>query len=674
MCKKFLASWILFIFFSGFAFGNQSTSLYTIKAKSLTPFEHEQIHLFVQSVLAQLPPALKENLPTPVKIKFKKLSKSTELQSPSCPNEEGVLGDEANHQSFKEIYARLSWEWSSSKKVIELNRLFIPIIIEGEESAPTYSCGHKNLYKLAEATLIHELTHLYDYAKVIAATDTEVDYNMQDFCASVDQDEHDSSSFYHQCIPFLKDHSLSSTWRYRHLVGWGKGSDSSNKLTLRSPDPYESYNLQEHLAVNMEYFLLDPEYQCRRPATYQLLSTHFDFSPFAEQVNCKVNTQIAYSFTNIPVDIDPDRIYEIHYLLADSGEDISSRFGHSMFRLILCHPKREKVGPECYKDVSHHVVFSFRAEISEATINNFSGFTGKYPSQLFIFNMPEIISEYTIFEDRDLRSLPLNFSRDQIKQFVHQGLEFYWQYQGRYYFMTNNCASESLHFLAGVLPSYQLQKYEPFVITPKYIYELLVDNGWANESAFDDPKAVGRYLFKSLYSRMMEEFNKLTAFAGFPADLDIEKYIQETTAEERRELFKTMKEQNSGNTKALALSFMMLEYGVKSYVEQLWKEAMQELLADPEDEKMSEQVFGNIKKAKELTFEVSPFNLAESGYGIPQKDEIMKREDLFWIGKEVVKLYEEIISLIQQDKDNFPFEQESAVKKNLQFFLLAMRR
>jgi hypothetical protein len=35
------------------------------------------------------------------------------------------------------------------------------------------------------------------------------------------------------------------------------------------PDSYELSSPKEYIAVNMEYFLLDPSYACRRPALYQ---------------------------------------------------------------------------------------------------------------------------------------------------------------------------------------------------------------------------------------------------------------------------------------------------------------------------------------------------------------------------------------------------------------------
>src|SRR5690606_21906546 len=44
---------------------------------------------------------------------------------------------------------------------------------------------------------------------------------------------------------------------------------ADNRFVDRSPDPYELTDPEEFVAVNMEYFLLDPAYACRRPALHR---------------------------------------------------------------------------------------------------------------------------------------------------------------------------------------------------------------------------------------------------------------------------------------------------------------------------------------------------------------------------------------------------------------------
>src|SRR5262249_50277007 len=155
-----------------------------------------------------------------------------------------------------------------------------------------------------------------------------------------------------------------------------------------------------------------------------------------------------------PVDLDSERIYQIHYLFAAKGDDLSSRWGHAMFRLVRCAPARQQVDARCLEDVQDHIVLSFVANLqTDLSISAWKGLSGKYISQLTIKPMVEAINEYTELSFRDLQSLPLRLTEDEKRQFVHHALELYWSYGGRYYFLTNNCANESLRLIQSALPA-----------------------------------------------------------------------------------------------------------------------------------------------------------------------------------------------------------------------------
>ena len=59
---------------------------------------------------------------------------------------------------------------------------------------------------------------------------------------------------------------------------------SHNAFSDRSPDGYELASPVEFVAVNLEYFLLDPAYACRRPALYHYFAAHFGDEP--PQASC----------------------------------------------------------------------------------------------------------------------------------------------------------------------------------------------------------------------------------------------------------------------------------------------------------------------------------------------------------------------------------------------------
>src|SRR3546814_8886738 len=74
---------------------------------------------------------------------------------------------------------------------------------------------------------------------------------------------------------------LSRDPRLLDLAGWQIGPLrfglrlSRNAFTDRSPDPYELDSPAEFVAVNLEYFVLDPAYACRRPALHRYFVAHF---------------------------------------------------------------------------------------------------------------------------------------------------------------------------------------------------------------------------------------------------------------------------------------------------------------------------------------------------------------------------------------------------------------
>src|SRR6185312_15228956 len=104
-------------------------------------------------------------------------------------------------------------------------------------------------------------------------------------------------------------------------------------------------SLEESFAVNMEYFLLDPEFACRRPSEFEYLRDYFGFDPYPSR-SCKLNTKLRLSAASADdpsggqIDLDPSRIYQVHFLLAGAGQAFDSAFGHAMFRLIVCAPTR----------------------------------------------------------------------------------------------------------------------------------------------------------------------------------------------------------------------------------------------------------------------------------------------------------------------------------------------
>ncbi len=113
-----------------------------------------------------------------------------------------------------------------------------------------------------------------------------------------------------------------------------------------------------------------------------------------------------------------------------------------MLRLVVCAPGRPR-GPDCRLDLQHHLVLSFRAFVGDVQVSSWRGLTGSYPSRLFALPLGQVIDEYTKVEVRGLRSVPLALSREEIAALATRAAQLHWSYDGRYYFVSNNCAVET---------------------------------------------------------------------------------------------------------------------------------------------------------------------------------------------------------------------------------------
>jgi Domain of unknown function (DUF4105) len=247
---------------------------------------------------------------------------------------------------------------------------------------------------------------------------------------------------------------LSRDPRFLDLAGWQVSPmrlglrTRNNAFSDRSPDRYELTSPVEFVAVNLEYFLLDPAYACRRPALYQYFAAHFGNVP--SQAECApdlVVLQLGADASLPPLlQLDPDRVYAVEYLFAEGNERPMSRWGHSMLRLVICAPGRVR-GPDCRFDLQYHQVLSFRAFVGDVQISTWRGLTGSYPSRLYVLPLEQVVEEYTKVELRGLQSIPLQLDPEEIAALLERAAQLYWSYDGRYYFLSNNCAVETFKLL-----------------------------------------------------------------------------------------------------------------------------------------------------------------------------------------------------------------------------------
>lgn len=438
--------------------------------------------------------------------------------------------------------------WSKNPK-IALNSKLLDIVVLGESNSAQAKDEkgnlrlHKTAYKEALASVIHETAHFYDYLNLQIPETTQ----WIGFCQNLPADEpmmHGECGIYRN----IKT-TISTNPYYFEVAGWsmlasGQQGDraTNNTFRFRSPDPYELKNPEEHFAVNFEYFLLDPTFACRRPALASFFAKHFKVNlpicaanlkyvdPDATDIDPKTK-QIKNLFKEIPL----DRVYQVHYLLAEPGSSPMSRFGHSMLRLVICAPG-QPMGPACLTEgLPHNLVLSFRAFINTPHINTMAGLTGKYPSRLFVVPMENIIQEYNEVEYRGLKSYPLNLNKAEIKSLVERSLETHWSYDSKYYFISNNCAVETMNLLkASLLKSELINKR---IIYPKELLNVLLKEKLASQIPQNSVSALEQgYYFDSNQLKHLQSYNMffqknvdgkaLKEFLKLPIDKRRELYFQ----------------------------------------------------------------------------------------------------------------------------------------------------
>jgi hypothetical protein len=467
--------------------------MFATQDSKLNVVQRHAIELFLTKTNALVPDLIKMTLQNKITVSFEHFKDDTPLDSlpaDKCSNPVNLIYGQTNRLSRNHII---------------LNSLLLQEIVKGEENAASFKCGHKSYYRIAMATLLHELAHLYDH-----------------------------QTFGTTKISGQKSFFKLSDWKRSTFFRTGP----KNLSQKRSIDPYEYKSLEEHYSVNFEYFILDPEYKCKRPSYYRYYQEQFKTSPHADAI-CKINTQVRLDDNKALMDIDPSRVYRVDYLLASIGNEMISGFGHSMYRLILCAPFRKTASSECLKDKLYHVVLSFRANVTDIKSNPLKGLTGKYDSVLFMLSFPKVIEEYNMAELRDLYSIPLNFTKDQKERFIYKAIETYWEYTGSYKFLSSNCASESNELLQAALNN--LPIINESVVKPYSLLQLLVKYKLTDSDPLKDLSIARKkgILFES-DSKRLEEI-KVRLFGEEESDYGITKYQDSSTGDEQNIVHKKKK-------------------------------------------------------------------------------------------------------------------------------------
>ncbi len=480
---KIVCAWLLSVLLSLLGGPVQALQLH-LDTEGLSPAERRASQQLIDQALAALPPSFHQRLQQSVRLRW-----SDELPA-------NVYG------SANQLLARL-----------ELNARLLPKLVDGSAASEQTGRAHGTLQRELLASLLHELTHLYDRGRLWDTETQHLQQNCRRRVASAGL-----IGLPAECRgQTARRFTLSDDPRLLDLAGWPQyvgrrgQREQHNGQVARSPDSYELSNPREFVAVNLEYFLLDPSYACRRPELYAYWQAHFGWAPDAKT---PCSPQVAYlnagsDFGRQPLgQLDPERVYAVDYLLAEANSEWVSRFGHSMLRLVICAPGRPR-GPACRLDLDQHLVLSYRAFVGDVQLSSWAGLTGGYPSRLFVLPLSQVIDEYTKIELRSLASVPLKLSRSEQDALVRHAAELHWSYDGSYFFISNNCAVETLKLLRSGSDAAPLNDLDS--ILPNGLLEVLDARGLADTAVLADPREALRlgYRFDSYRERYQAMFDVL---------------------------------------------------------------------------------------------------------------------------------------------------------------------
>ncbi len=604
---------------------------YTISGQ-VSSKEKITLQEIMKEVSELLPAKLKSQLPDNLQINVAMISAHKNI-----PNEVCASGKEDKLQEKKVTGKKeksfVYGYYEQTTNTLTLHSAVLNELSKGRAGSTRINCQHKSLYNQALATIVHEITHAYDF------------HNQR----------------------------ISNSMEFIRRAGFKKGLlkvKSKNIEAMRSADPYELINIAEAFAVNMEYFTMDPEFMCRKPSMFEFYKKHFGFDPFPDR-KCSANTTVMMSTMQgfIPVALDSRRVYRIDYLLASAGKGISSGFGHSMFRIVMCAPERQDLvsgktivatpfGKKCLDDKLYHLVVSFRANVEDATLNYLKGLTGGYPSMLFILNLGDVLDEYNRDELRDVMAYPMALSSKEKDEFVTRVIEEHWNYRGSYKFVNNNCAVESYDLLKTAIDRASLD--ENTSITPNGVLADL------DRLQFTSSKHTEVETYKAKTDQLILAY--LTAYGAKLSQSEktrknaVLKFMEESKATTRMTIFDKFQKSKIQNVSlneevvvlkermVKASSFSVMEQQILRTLALKFRKKAADMFMNTNDERIKKMI-----AETGAAFSQSFTDLSKSGYGIPFNEEMVSKDDL---DKKVVNSAEALVKADGYLRELMPVEYE----------------
>lgn len=603
--------------------------------KSLPPADQEIVRSFFGQTMEKLPKSLFLEIHHPIEVRFD-LPARGDLRFPFCEGPAGNSGrDQFEGKSSEAMYKDF---------VIHIDARFIGVILQGEEKAATYSCGHRNMYRYVQGLLVRQIARLYDSLNIFPHANIKERHLLM------------------QCVFASGPVSVQQVdERCRELQTWAHSvSDRPVWRNLRHLQSQNNFEiLADDFARHLEFYILDPEFPCRKPAVNEFLNRYFDVRT---PITCKLNTKVPIDMASEQLDLDYQRLYEVHVLLADPGSNMESRWGHVMFRLVMCSPERNRVGPECLEDVDSHIVVGFLGAPGTILTSNWDGLRGKYPSILSVQSFGVALNQYTIQESRSLTSIPLKLSANEKKLFVYRALEDIWAYRGRYLFLTNNCATEARHFLQGVLQAHDesILQRQGLIETSMKLFNFLIEQGYADHDVLADKSKKASYIFTSPRKKWNDD-----------AGAELMVYLESFSAEERRHLYEQKKLSQPQHAHGIAVDFYEAELEIYAHLKAEKDRVLQSFVVEDQKNLRGEYI-DLVNQLQTKLASMSLQNLVASGYGVPLIYEMKPENEIKKISEEIHETTAKLEILLRRDRPDI-FSDLKESNNNMKYFFKDMK-
>jgi len=591
---------------------------------------------------------------------------------------------------------------SSSSKRSKLNRIvlsdkFIPAL-NGRSPVKGFD------FSKARETLIHELAHIYDYryepdaARLLEINQCKksklerMSRRAQSHRARKTTLDDRSASLSTRCQLLLEQSTnVSEDPRFQYLGAW-KGEQRLKNTRANRIVEHALLNTREYFAVHFALFIEDSNFQCRMPALNKYFVEKFGYDPYPSS-DCELDTWVAIKNSSSYEDIDPTRLYEIHVLNAESGEAMASRFGHSLMRLVMCAPSRKEVGPDCLKDVRHHVVMAFNGNVTGLSTSVIRGITGYYESQLLFYRWTLVEKDYNKEQFRALNSIPLKATRDEMERIVYRALELHWTYGGDYKFFSNNCATELFDVLKSAMDNEVL--WEDSIISPNGAVKVLSQAGLLDLNR--------KEVYNSYRPKLETAYQELVKAAretGVSSSLvlnGLDYHLNESFADERSDFFsKVVDHKKLKDPKKLVGAAYLLASYIKDSLERKMSQMTSNVLtmaqqgklkirkdsglSAEEEEELLAQLHGFVQEVDQLLKlkeSIVPSNRKISGYGVPIDEDYPESKEaqedkVNEIAEKIKVLYKAREEFFQKYFDN-TYQEIKGTRENMIVYLKKIR-